>query len=149
MKSKSMVSTVLFIGRGGHFTLNGFLIVLVKIGTACCAAKVFFGWPVGWIKSVFGHRQVGLLDLTLGDSGGRLCLGLIWPQVDSIRAEIDKRWNKEVGDCRQELVFIGVGMDELELYDSLQACLLTDEELNHPDQWTTFSDPFQWPPANR
>lgn len=69
-----------------------------------------------------------------------------WPQVDSIRAEIDKRWNKEVGDCRQELVFIGVGMDELELYDSLQACLLTDEEMAQGiEAWLEFDDPFpEW-----
>ena len=66
-----------------------------------------------------------------------------WPQVDSIRAEIDKRWNKEVGDCRQELVFIGIEMDELELYDSLQACLLTDEEMAQGiEAWLEFDDPF-------
>ncbi|HBV63368.1 MAG TPA: hypothetical protein DEF45_10145 [Rhodopirellula sp.] len=69
-----------------------------------------------------------------------------WPQVDSIRAEIDKRWNEEVGDCRQELVFIGIGMDELELYDSLQACLLTDEEMAEGiETWLEFDDPFpEW-----
>ena len=69
-----------------------------------------------------------------------------WPQVDSIRAEIDKRWNKEVGDCRQELVFIGIEMDELELYDSLQACLLTDEEMAQGiEAWLEFDDPFpEW-----
>ena len=29
-----------------------------------------------------------------------------WPDVESIRAEIENRWNEEVGDCRQALVFI-------------------------------------------
>ncbi|WP_149497429.1 GTP-binding protein [Roseiconus lacunae] len=66
-----------------------------------------------------------------------------WPDVDSIRAEIKRRWNDEVGDCRQELVFIGIGMDELELYDSLQACLLTDAEMAAGiESWKTLDDPF-------
>ena len=66
-----------------------------------------------------------------------------WPDVESIRAEIEKRWNDEVGDCRQELVFIGIDMDEIELYDSLQACLLTDEEMALGiDAWRELDDPF-------
>ena len=66
-----------------------------------------------------------------------------WPDVESIRAEIEKRWNDEVGDCRQELVFIGIDMDEIDLYDSLQACLLTDEEMALGiDAWRELDDPF-------
>ncbi len=69
-----------------------------------------------------------------------------WPELESVRAEINKRWNDEVGDCRQELVFIGIGMDEVDLYDSLQACLLTDEEMSLGiDAWLELDDPFpQW-----
>ncbi|MEM9644072.1 MAG: GTP-binding protein [Planctomycetota bacterium] len=69
-----------------------------------------------------------------------------WPGVESVRAEIDKRWNDEVGDCRQELVFIGIGMDEIDLYDSLQFCLLTDAEMSLGiEGWLGFDDPFpQW-----
>ncbi|MGI9442092.1 MAG: zinc metallochaperone GTPase ZigA [Rubripirellula sp.] len=69
-----------------------------------------------------------------------------WPEVESIRAEIENRWNEEVGDCRQELVFIGIGMDEIELYDSLQECLLTDEEMSLGiEAWLEFDDPFpEW-----
>jgi len=66
-----------------------------------------------------------------------------WPDVPSIRAEIERRWNEEVGDCRQEMVFIGIAMDEIDLYDSLQACLLTDEELTDgPTSWSEYQDPF-------
>jgi G3E family GTPase len=66
-----------------------------------------------------------------------------WPDVDAIVQEIEKRWHPEVGDCRQELVFIGIGMDEIALYDSLQECLLTDEELAAgPSAWAHFADPF-------
>jgi hypothetical protein len=66
-----------------------------------------------------------------------------WPDIQQVRESIDKVWNPEVGDCRQELVFIGIDMDDLEIYDSLQACLLTDEELAlGPAAWASFPDPF-------
>lgn len=66
-----------------------------------------------------------------------------WPDLPQIREAIDKVWNSEVGDCRQELVFIGIEMDEVEIYDSLQGCLLTDEELAlGPAAWATMVDPF-------
>jgi hypothetical protein len=47
---------------------------------------------------------------------------------------------------RQELVFIGIGMDEIELYDSLQSCLLTDEEVSRGiEAWLKLDDAFpQW-----
>ncbi len=66
-----------------------------------------------------------------------------WPDVPAIRQQITSRWNDQVGDCRQELVFIGIGIDEVAIYDSLQSCLLTDEEMAlGPYQWSQFSDPF-------
>lgn len=66
-----------------------------------------------------------------------------WPDVTQIRERIESVWNPEVGDCRQELVFIGIDMDEIAIYDSLQECLLTDQELfQGPQAWATFSDPF-------
>ena len=66
-----------------------------------------------------------------------------WPDVDAIRAEIEQRWQPDVGDCRQEMVFIGIGMDEIALYDSLQECLLTDEEFELGiDHWLELPDPF-------
>ncbi len=38
---------------------------------------------------------------------------------------------------------IGIGMDELAIYDSLQECLLTDEEMALGIQaWMQFRDPF-------
>ena len=70
-----------------------------------------------------------------------------WPEIESIQEEIQRKWNDQVGDCRQELVFIGINMDEIALYDSLQSCLLTDEELSlGADNWCHFADPF--PPWN-
>ena len=66
-----------------------------------------------------------------------------WPDLDGFRSSLDKKWNDEVGDCRQELVFIGIGMDEIDIYDSLQECLLTDEEFAMgAEAWQQFPDPF-------
>lgn len=66
-----------------------------------------------------------------------------WPQSESLQVEIEQKWHPEVGDCRQELVFIGIGMDEIAIYDSLQECLLTDDELAAGiEAWTHLADPF-------
>lgn len=66
-----------------------------------------------------------------------------WPDSEGFQAELDKKWNPEVGDCRQELVFIGIGMDEIAIYDSLQECLLTDDEFAMGiEAWKEFQDPF-------
>jgi len=70
-----------------------------------------------------------------------------WPDAQQARQRIDRIWDAEVGDCRQELVFIGIGIDHIAIYDSLQECLLTDEEMaSGPIDWSSFADPFpKWP----
>ncbi len=66
-----------------------------------------------------------------------------WPASEGFQAGLDRKWHPDVGDCRQELVFIGIGMDEIALYDSLQECLLTDEEfVLGIETWKEFDDPF-------
>ena len=66
-----------------------------------------------------------------------------WPDAPTFQQELEQKWDSEVGDCRQELVFIGIGMDEIAIYDSLQACLLTDEEYAEGiGSWQSFTDPF-------
>jgi G3E family GTPase len=66
-----------------------------------------------------------------------------WPAGEAFAKLIAERWDPQVGDCRQELVFIGIGMDEIAIYDSLQACLLTDQELAmSPADWSQLADPF-------
>lgn len=66
-----------------------------------------------------------------------------WPDIPAIRESISKVWHPEFGDCRQELVFIGIDMDDSQLRESLDRCLLTDTEMQAgPYAWQSFNDPF-------
>lgn len=67
-----------------------------------------------------------------------------WPEDKESRDFIMQNWEEDTGDARQELVFIGIGMDEHQLRLKLNSALLTDEEMQTgPDSWTTLHDPFQ------
>lgn len=70
-----------------------------------------------------------------------------WPQDAESVALIQSKWDDRVGDARQELVLIGMDMDEPGLRARLDACLLSDEEMaGGPSVWTTWTNPFpDWP----
>lgn len=74
-----------------------------------------------------------------------------WPEDPETVALIREKWQDGVGDARQELVFIGMDMDEDALRAGLDACLLTDEEMaSGPLVWKTWHNPFPgWPKAGR
>jgi len=56
---------------------------------------------------------------------------------------VGKVWDPEVGDRRQELVFIGVEMNRTELEERLDAVLLTDDEMvGGAEAWKLFDNPF-------
>ena len=66
-----------------------------------------------------------------------------WPDDPEEVAAIERDWDAEWGDRRQELVVIGVGLDELDVVTRLDAALLTAEELAAgPDAWGELDDPF-------
>lgn len=72
-----------------------------------------------------------------------------WPEDEETVALIKEKWHEAVGDARQELVLIGMDMDEAALRARLDACLLTDSELAAgPAAWTRLHNPFSdWPQA--
>lgn len=66
-----------------------------------------------------------------------------WPQDQESAQAIMGNWIPSVGDCRQELVFIGQNIDFLQLSAELDACLLTDEEMAMGvEGWRLLPDPF-------
>lgn len=50
-----------------------------------------------------------------------------WPDTDEFEDLIRHYWDKQYGDRRQELVFIGIGYDEADLKRRLDACLIDGE----------------------
>jgi hypothetical protein len=70
-----------------------------------------------------------------------------WPDAEAEVRDIMADWRKPWGDRRQELVIIGQSLDRPRLTDLLDACLLTDAEMQlGPTGWlATFKDPFvEW-----
>jgi G3E family GTPase len=66
-----------------------------------------------------------------------------WPDDPEYLASIEKSWEEPFGDMRQELVFIGQGLDESCVRSALDDCLLNDEEMFAGRQfWESLSDPF-------
>jgi len=57
------------------------------------------------------------------------------------QAYLAKYWREPYGDRRQEIVFIGIQMDQAELTARLDACLLTPQEIQR-GKWHTLRDPF-------
>ncbi len=66
-----------------------------------------------------------------------------WPEEPEYRASIQANWEEPFGDMRQELVFIGQGLDQKAIIDTLDQCLLSNDELLQGKQyWMTLNDPF-------
>ena len=66
-----------------------------------------------------------------------------WPEDEAARARIHGLLDGAFGDRRQELVLIGIGMNEPSLRAAFDACLLTDTEmLTGATAWQQLVDPF-------
>jgi G3E family GTPase len=66
-----------------------------------------------------------------------------WPEDPQSREAIQKNWNDQTGDARQEIVLIGMEMDQDDLIRRFDACLLDDNEmLLGVETWQNFENPF-------
>lgn len=66
-----------------------------------------------------------------------------WPTDEEYLTSIEEQWVEPFGDMRQELVFIGQGLNQAEITEALDHCLLTEDELLQGRAfWLTLNDPF-------
>ncbi|MET2949783.1 zinc metallochaperone GTPase ZigA [Vibrio owensii] len=69
-----------------------------------------------------------------------------WPTDQDYLDAINDIWQEPYGDMRQELVFIGQGLEQEKLIARLNECLLTEDEMEQGlDYWLSLEDPFpEW-----
>ncbi len=68
-----------------------------------------------------------------------------WPVHDSIDSYTRTHWQEPWGDRRQEIVFIGCGIDWADIKRRLDAALVPGHLASTPDDLPDFPDPFpQW-----
>jgi len=65
-----------------------------------------------------------------------------WPDHETARAYLAAHWQEPWGDRRQEIVFIGAGIDWPSLKARLDACLLPEHLALGPDELFDLPDPF-------
>lgn len=66
-----------------------------------------------------------------------------WPTDPDLVEWIESVWDPKVGDCRQEIAFIGVKINRPYLEQLLDRALLNDDEQRwHPDRWAALPDPL-------
>ncbi|MFQ3595061.1 MAG: GTP-binding protein [Sphingomonadaceae bacterium] len=64
-----------------------------------------------------------------------------WPDSGAFEQMVRAKWDRTWGDRRQELVFIGIGMDRAWIESALDDCLVPEEQFE-PDRWVGLPDPF-------
>ncbi|WP_337056101.1 zinc metallochaperone GTPase ZigA [Pseudomonas sp. USHLN015] len=106
-------------------------------------SKGFFWLASAWREAGSWSQAGGLMRYGHAGRWWRFVPREQWPtDEDGLRA-VMKHWDAEVGDCRQELVFIGQGIDFERLHAELDACLLDVAEMAlGTEGWSRLVDPF-------
>ncbi|WP_342244689.1 zinc metallochaperone GTPase ZigA [Pseudomonas sp. OTU5201] len=106
-------------------------------------SKGFF-WLASRYRDAGSWSQAGgLMRYGLAGPWWRFVPRERWPDDEEGLRTVLQHWTTDVGDCRQELVFIGQGIDFQRLNAELDACLLDDDEMSGgPEGWSLLPDPF-------
>lgn len=64
-----------------------------------------------------------------------------WPEDGTFEEFVLKHWDPDWGDRRQEIVFIGIGMDQNNITAALESCLVPSDKFL-PENWADMDDPF-------
>jgi G3E family GTPase len=111
-------------------------------------SKGFFWLCTKMEKFGLWHQAGDTLRVEAGDN-------FLAAIVDSEQSEEDVRqeiqtlkekglWDDNYGDRRQELVFIGIKMNQEKIIKLLDSCLLTDDEMSlGEEKWAEFEDPIE------
>jgi len=102
------------------------------------ATRMDFVGEMSQAGSALTHQAAGFWWAATPDSA--------LPDDGEDRAAIRQQFEGEYGDRRQELVFIGIHMDEPAFRSRLEQCLLRDKEMElGPEGWLALPDPFpEW-----
>ncbi|KAB7615789.1 GTP-binding protein [Amylibacter sp. SFDW26] len=65
-----------------------------------------------------------------------------WPENETARAYMETHWQEPWGDRRQEIVFIGTGMNWLDLTSKLDGALIPEGIAESVEELPEYSDPF-------
>ena len=66
-----------------------------------------------------------------------------WPTDEESLKTIKENWVEPFGDMRQELVFIGQGLDQENMIKALDDCLVSEDDMLKGEEfWTSLDDPF-------
>ncbi|WP_431483022.1 zinc metallochaperone GTPase ZigA [Pseudomonas solani] len=106
-------------------------------------SKGFFWLASAWREAGSWSQAGGLMRYGHAGRWWRFVPREQWPTDEDGLLAVMKHWDTEVGDCRQELVFIGQGIDFERLHAELDACLLDAAEMAvGVEGWAHLPDPF-------